>query len=261
MTLKIFRLIQLHDEHYDFSNTMPLVLQPTTDLTNREITPVENPDMVAMPWPKFSIEMDGDDQNLSWSNISMPTAKDLYIACVHCTEIAPLKYHFILYIRVTAMLDNRPPAEHTITITKADDPEAYEGAIALICKYLDLFYSNATGLVKTKDRQKYNSPSTHRRIEYRPKKFIYINNKPASSKKFNPNATTSTGQRIRWLSGWVVRSHWRVIKPESLGKDRYGKRSIKGKTWVNGHRKGEITEIIPRKKLLHAVKEPANRLD
>ena len=39
---------------------------------------------------------------------------------------------------------------------------------------------------------------------------------------------------------WDVMSHWRKLSnPESLGKDRYGERTVTGYTWIETYTKGD----------------------
>lgn len=45
------------------------------------------------------------------------------------------------------------------------------------------------------------------------------------------------GEKIDWKHTWEVRGHWR--KTSSIGKDRDGKYTVSGYTWVKDHKKGD----------------------
>lgn len=59
---------------------------------------------------------------------------------------------------------------------------------------------------------------------------------------------TYTTSRIEHICSWIVRGHYRRLhNPNSFGMDRYGNRTLQGKTWIAPYRKGD--ESLPIKQV------------
>lgn len=79
--------------------------------------------------------------------------------------------------------------------------------------------------------------------KYKPVYIVLDKNKD----KFTHNRVYKNS-KIEHVCSWIVRGHYRRLhNPNSLGIDRFGKRTMQGKTWIAPYRKGD--ENLPLKKV------------
>lgn len=64
-------------------------------------------------------------------------------------------------------------------------------------------------------------------------------------KKYVDQLKKKASSSINWSHKWEVRGHWRKV--DGIGKDREGKKCVKGFCWVKDHQKGEGKLIVKRR--------------
>lgn len=90
-------------------------------------------------------------------------------------------------------------------------------------------HTNKSDYYTFKDKQKKTVKVPNRVIYYTMNKKTYSSNKH----KIKPIG------RLEYSHAFRVRCHWRRIEPTSIGKDRYGRRVVIGKTFVKDFVKGK----------------------
>ena len=90
-----------------------------------------------------------------------------------------------------------------------------------------IFTENQKKLIK-----KYRVDREFKKIKYYPSEIIYISSKK-DFKKLNTNNKIINKPQY----AYEVMGHWRKIN--TIGKDRQGKRTVNGFTWVNPYQKGK----------------------
>lgn len=218
----------------DFTGVQPYVFAPTNTPT-AELDKHES-EILASPFPKFSIENEGDrpltlDENGRW-----------HTDVIYCEELSPDNYRFILNINnsyaivdkigITFLIDGKVSrrAKHS-----SDDHHAYNQYKNLVHISLARLHdrTNRVGLINETGRAKYKDASGDKVI-YKPRGVIYC------GKRKSGRGTTHSGVPIVWKEAWSVAAHWRrLANPESLGLDRYGERCVKGFTWIGHYHKGD----------------------
>ena len=253
MYLKVYKLIKIYEQEYepldfDLTDLMPLVFSiPKDHKTPVEIS--ENTDILACPWPLFSVEVDGTNNFLTIDRIDkeIPGKNFQYsLESILVKELAPDDY--IFYVSGVARLNRAELISHTLVakVDKDSDNEIYNSLKSIMHVYLNKLYSYSNGKIQSKSFRFQKYKNKNKTYKYKPKEVIYVSNR-VTKENANTHKTTQ-GNHINWLEGWSVRAHWRKLKnPDSFGKDRKGIRNVKGLTWISHYRKGEITTIKPRK--------------
>lgn len=99
--------------------------------------------------------------------------------------------------------------------------------------FLRLIFKEKYGVEKTKTIVRLNRKDKEKRKINR---VIYV-----SSKKYQNEVEPKNNiGKINWSHSFLVCGHWRrLTNPESIGLDRLGKRTVKGKTFIKPFTKGE----------------------
>lgn len=240
------RFLELINKHrgIDFTELQPFVFKPE-DKSQMEM-PNDTPQnqVLACPFPFFSIEIDGGLLT------SSPELEDpVNIVALACKELKPNWYRFFATIEV---LDRVYPVvvERLISGNKAvgggsiDGKEIFDDEhlngflntfVFLTDYYLSRLHKEKTGTVRASGHAKFRDSSGKKKI-YKPRNVIYV------ADKVYEGSQTSRGHIIRKSNHWTVRAHWRKIK--GLGLDRNGDRIIDGYTWVKSHVKGDKDELV-----------------
>lgn len=214
----------------DPKGTVPFVFSLTEGRVRADIPEDNGGAVLACPYPKFSIEMEGEGMVM----VADPgDPKQIAISCVHCTEIGPDDYELIILGHY--IVESNPYAR-VVKLTKAGGKieNAYHSIIPVVNDFLNRLNTGKAGTVKVTGHQKYRSHG--KRLDYHPNEIIYIG---ASGSRKQPEKTV-TGEPIDWSSAWNVRAHWRRLNnPESVGIGRNGLRDVVGFTWISNYKKGE----------------------
>lgn len=200
--------------------------------------------ILASPFRKFSIELDGRDLT-SAENGGVTTS------CIFCEELGPNNYEFLLDSNIGDMTVFLVVNKDTLTAYKdgkkvvtQSSGDAYFQYVNLVNIYIEKIHSKKSGLVNRSGKAKFKDANGVKQT-YVPNDVIYVS---AISKKSKTVESQPGAERIRWLDGWTVSSHWRTINPETIGKDRNGERTVMGKTFIGDHVKGSAREYFtPRK--------------
>ncbi len=211
------------------SGTVPFVFAPTEGRTVGDLFESESGSVLACPYPKFSIEVEGS------AMVTAPAGDAPHpvgISCIHCTEIAPDDYILVI---LTENLDEGTSKVVQLTKHHSDiELKAYESIIPIVNDFLNRLNINKSGIVKATGHQKYRYQG--RRLDYRPNSIVYV----GDSRKSNLARKTESGEPIDWDMSWRVRAHWRRLhNPEGVGIGRRGLRDVVGFTWVSNYRKGD----------------------
>lgn len=224
----------------DFTGVQPYVFTPSGDVIGD--LPEHESEILASPFPKFSIEMDGG--GILTSEDDTP----VYTTVLYCEELAPDEYRFIVNLRnhlspfkgyVIVEKTNLKIIQGGKILTSKPDEEhiAYNQYKNLVHNMLSRLRDrkNRIGLVNEPGRAKYKDNDGFKRF-YKPKGVIYC----GPRKDLTNRGNTKSGSPIQWKHSWSVAAHWRRLSnPESLGMDRYGERTVKGYTWVGHYIKGD----------------------
>lgn len=235
--MEILKLINNVDG-VDFIGVQPYVFTPSgkpmSDL------PEHASEILASPFPKFSIEMDG----------GLPLTSDgnngAISTVLYCEELAPDDYKFIItmttprvgvkgYVTTTkdtyTMVAN---INNKFTSKSGDGNVVYNQYKNLVHNMLSRLRDrkNRIGLVNEPGRAKYKDTAGKKQF-YKPKGVIYCG--PRNEARGN----SSSGSPITWKHSWTVSAHWRrLANPNSIGMDRYGERTVEGYTWIDHYQKG-----------------------
>lgn len=160
---------------------------------------------------------------------------------LYVRELQPGRYSFTSMARVRTSKSDLQSAIHTATydeyISGVHDKQEinhYEWYYSLIHWCCGVVAASRAGEVTIPHRRQ-KTWEGDRRTDYRPSKIIYLGPKGKSNKLPQiPGAEFK-----RWIDAWRVRGHWRRLANGGLGRDRTGKRTVDGYTWVRPHEKGE----------------------
>ena len=241
--LKLLTMAKLFGS--DVKNVRPFVLSKTDQPEEKFLKMDRGETILCCPFKSFSIESEGD---YSMGSVKRGNYQILF-DCLICHEVMPGEYRFEVMATETAkgayvlhvsknsikmkLIDGREHAQNGI-----DDINLYYILLNLVRDKLEIVNARKSGLVNTSQSVKYKS-ATGKRTEYKPRSYIYVSHLNRTSKKTD----TAHSVRVRWLEAWEVRAHWRKLaNPETLGKDRSGKRTVKGYTYVSECVKGKDKE-------------------
>jgi len=231
MKVKFYQLIKHAEKGFDPKDTVPFVFKATEGRTIGDLFESESGSVLACPYPKFSIEVEG---NAMVTAPASEAERPIGISCIHCTELAPDDYELVI---LTENLEER--TSKVVKLTKGKhhndiELKAYNSIIPIVNDFLNRLNINKSGMVRATGHQKYRYQG--QRLDYRPNEIIYI----GDSRKSKQSSETSTGESIDWDMSWNVRAHWRRLhNPETMGIGRTGLRDVVGYTWISNHKKGE----------------------
>jgi len=224
--MQINRLIQLYTDEYDFSDVQPFVF--SGDKIDEPVFDDGYDDILACPFQKFSIELDGYNGLVGFLNDKSSVITEHVVRCVLVNELSPNVYDVIALIerwvndeKVNEFSVNYPPEEN----------ECIREFKSIIHEYLSRLHKSDNGTFSGNGRAKYKYESKKR--FFRPRGVIYVGKK-------NKQKSTAIGNIINWSNSWNVMAHWRRLSnPESFGLDRHGNRTAEGYTWISNYVKGE----------------------
>jgi ferredoxin-like protein FixX len=239
--MKIARLINIFP--HDYSDLHPFVFahsgEPPID-THGQTT-----DILACPFRTFSIEVDNgmvtSDADSLGCNIST----------IFCHEITCDQYEFIALVEMArknefvfhATRSGVDCYENGKLVKQHEGDSIYESFKVIVDNFLKRLHSEKKGKFNTGAKAKFKA-STGIKKTYKGKGVIYVSNNPDK-----PRAKGTLAQNIEWLGSWDVMEHWRKIKPESMGLDRDGNRTVLGRTFIKTYSKGEGEKIIKTRKV------------
>jgi hypothetical protein len=240
--MKIIQLMQAIP--LDYTDIQPFLFEKS----DKPIIPVkQTDDILASPFPKFSIEIDN-----GWLT-SNHSGGDFKIGVIYCTEIEVDLYQFAYSITTSRQVFHTTVTKNKCEVwknnkmikTEQTSSEMYENIKGIVYYQLQKLQKSGLGVVNTGEKAKFKD-YTGRKHTYKSSNVIYVaNNKhPQEAKKDN-----IITKGINWHESWSVAAHWRRILPESLGLSRKGVREVKGFTWVSNYRKGEGTEQLKVRKV------------
>jgi hypothetical protein len=189
--------------------------------------------VLASPFPKFSIEIDrggiemaDDDDN--------PTIEGIMYSCFYCEEVGVGVYDIVVQMVDISDIENGNAYFFYYSLNSRDGGKLYRYAMSIINNLIERMTNRKHGLVNYRGKVFFKNKHG-RKVEYKPRDVIYIHPKRAVLP-----SVTATGNKIRWQSSWLVRSHWRkLINTETLGLSRVGDRIVKGFTWISNYKKGD----------------------
>lgn len=217
--------------------------------------------IIASPFATFSVEI---DQKAISSTPAMFKQHDCIDAII-CEELAPGEYRLHYNMRNPGGAD----CEMFVSTTERDvkavmvrdgkvseikeyasqSPEtirqSYLSIANMVNGLLARMNRHKLGTVRGTGRVKFKDAAGKKQI-YKPKDVIYVSSTPRKSKR-SPVST----RHVNWTSAWEVVSHWRRLdNPESLGKDRFGGRNVKGFTFIGTYIKGKGKDVIIKKRIV-----------
>jgi len=233
--VEILKLIDTVDG-VDFTGVQPYVFTPSGDEIDE--LPDQPSEILASPFPKFSIEIDGGFP------LTSDNETDAATTVLYCEELAPDDYIFIMnleisgekgYVIVTKYYIHISACGKTLPTKPDECHTAYNQYKNLVHSMLNRLHDrkNRIGLVNEPGRAKYKDLHGKKQF-YKPKGVIYCGTRNEAK------GNAASGSPITWKHSWSVAAHWRrLTNPESLGMDRYGERTVKGYTWVGHYIKGD----------------------
>ncbi len=242
-TLDFLKMLPLIDE--DMSHLQPFVFKSKDELATD--VPRAEDEVLACPFPLFSIEL--EDIALTCTESYSKMEIGVNIQAIICKEIAPAKYIFWTYNKVTFgdgrqdFISMKVTEDGVSTNNKSmkSDMEMYNSCLDIVSCYIDRMHGEKFGTFDANGRAKIKIGK--RKAIYKPKSVIYVT--PHSGKKYRANTKAQGSRAIHWDHAWTVRSHWRrLANADSLGKDRMGERKVKGYTFVGSYNKGDGIEIL-----------------
>ena len=238
--MKILELMKNHQ--HDYTGVQPYVFEPS-DEPQTHLHPYDG--HLASPFPKFSIELNGK----ALTNQSGTFKTEV----IYCEEIGVDDYLFILdhqvmdtYVVIEVTQNKMVAFKDGVKAMEQHPGTAYEQYKRMVQNYLERLRSGSWGLYNASGKAKYKNNLGQKKT-YIPKDVIYISNKKHND--INKAPTPRGVQSIRWQESWEVQAHWRKISPDSLGLDRYGKRRVKGYTWICNYDKGEGAKLFKVRKV------------
>lgn len=234
--LKVLQTIK-NVKGFDFTGLQPFVFAP--EKTVKEFTdPTEDGEILANPFPLWSIEIDG----VSITSSPDDEEHSVNIECIVVQEIAPDRYRLIMQERVNGIEiyviieDNENfivQRQGTVKKHKNTIEGIYNQYLGLVKVHIDKIYARDLGRFNASGKAKFKSKDG-RKQTYKPNDVIYVGSQSKHTSR------SLGGTKVRWSQGWSVRAHWRKLKnPEALGLDRQGNRVVKGLTWIGSHLKGD----------------------
>lgn len=227
--MHILDLMKNHPHNYE--GIQPYIFEKS-DKEKSFVEPTD--EILASPFPKFSIEIDGDAITSSFGSFETNI--------IYCEELAPDDYLFIIdmcamgqamYMEFTSSLVKVYQNQQLVkTETSSDIYNEYKG---LVKHYLDRLRAGKLGLTNAAGKAKYKADG--KKHTYKPNNVIYCSNKKFKGDKNAPKSRNYPN--VRWQESWTVEAHWRRISPDKLGLDRYGNRTVMGLTWIDNYAKGE----------------------
>lgn len=220
---------------HDFTDVRPYVFELKGEQSHLERTD----DILASPFPKFSVELDGD-----W----LTTAEDdgdFRTGVVYCEELGVDRYLFIvsmevrgqtLYLKVTPDSVSNYKDGKFVLVEKTSI--MYESTKAIVHTQLKKLHSGRIGLVNYAGKARFKTKEGVKSV-YKPNDVIYVSN----TKRSVENANGRSPKGVVWQDAWEVGSHWRKISDDSLGLNRLGERTEKGYTWIKSYTKGPDKEL------------------
>lgn len=241
--VKLLKMMRAFD--MDYSGIQPYIFTQE-DHRSRELSTSENV-VLASPFRRFSIELEA-------GNLTSDENGDVTTTCIYCEELGPNNYKFLLDSNAGEMTVFLVIDKHNLTAYKNGEAvltkssgDVYFQYLNLVNTYIEKIHSKKSGLINRSGKAKFKNKDGIKQT-YVPRDVIYVS---SSSKKSKSSTIASGVGRVRWLDGWAVSAHWRTIDENSLGKDRNGERTVKGKTFVGDYVKGaERTYFVPRKVVL-----------
>jgi hypothetical protein len=254
MALKLLKLIkdisdgmpaidhkkQFSSVDIDFTDVQPFVVETDEDSfdTHEAVKKVTKEGFVlASPFPKFSIEIDGGCMSMA-DDEDNPAAEGIMYSCFYCEEVCVGVYDIVVQMVDVSDIENDNVHFFYYNLSSNDGGKLYGYAMSVINNLIERMASRKHGLVNYSGKVFFKNKHG-RKAQYKPRNVIYIH-----PKKSTLPSITNTGKKIRWQSSWLVRSHWRrLANPEALGLNRTGDRSTKGFTWVGDYKKGDTNPI------------------
>ena len=208
----------------DFTGVQPFTF--ATPKVKEDLFAKSNEDeILATPFPLFSIEMEDDNSVLGGDN-------NENMRCIVVRELAPDEY--IFYV----MTQNRGDDSYVAnlhTFHKGED--AYPYILDCVRIFLEKMKNSSLGFYNESGKAKYRN-AKGKKCVFKPRNTIYVDHK--KSTRITKTEKTKSGKFIRHIFGWSVMSHWRKLKnPTSLGLDRNGDRNVVGYTWICTYEKGD----------------------
>ena len=247
--MKYLSLIE--DFDLDATGLHPFLFQasgePQTEVPEME----EN--VLAAPFPYFSIEMEG-------KNVLTSLNGDHKIIAMVVKELSPGSYHFWLRFERKGAPNGRFYFEassrslKSLAIVNGERQvkdmtehfgesyliEAQSAYLSIVEAFISRLHTKKLGVTRGVGFVRYKNAAGQKK-KHVPREVIYVSN---VSKKSQPPATS---RPVNWSHSWDVAAHWRRLKnPESLGKDRAGNRVVKGFTFIGNYAKGEGRELITK---------------
>jgi len=249
MSLKLMQLInktrQLHDRfpevEFNFSRCQPFVFHFEKDEW-KEPKDIEQyrDDILATPFPVFSIEMEGD-----YVLTQDPEGRGANVDCAVCQELYPGKYNFlVMFVSHSTGKRGVMPVTAPTLASHEVEKKAYNAMIAVTNVYLEQIHKKKNGIFSPAKNTKGKYWYKGQRNTYSPGKVVYISSKER-------DASVGGTRSVDWSHQWVVRGHWRRLQnADTFGVSRTGERNVQGFTWVNSYVKGEGELINKTRKVV-----------
>lgn len=245
------KILELIDKlSLDATDLHPYLFEPTNEQTE---VPNIDEEVVSCPFVKFSLEMTRNP--ITSTPGPMGIHMDV-IDVMYCEERAPGDYliaYRMLNLNGSGMdmycviddgdmqirIYKEGRFERSVKQPMGDGGEVYMQMLNIVNSLLSRLRVNKIGSTSGTGRVKYRDAADKKQI-YKPKDVIYVSNLVKTSTR-----TPETSRTVNWTTAWDVSAHWRrLANPDSMGKDRYGNRNVKGYTFVAEHAKGEGKAVI-----------------
>lgn len=241
MNMKITRLMNIFP--HDYSDMHPFVFshsgEPPIDTSG------QTADILACPFRTFSIEV---DRGMVTSDAD---GLGCNISTIFCHEISCDEYEFIALVEVAKTTeivfhttrDSVDCYQNGELVNQRTDTSIHESFKVIVSNFIKRLHREKKGKFNTSSKAKFKDRSGQKKT-YKGTGVIYVSNRPDS-----PRSSSSMVKKVEWLGSWEVMEHWRKIKPESIGVDRDGNRTVLGRTFIKTYSKGEGEKIIKTRKI------------